>query len=1058
MKLYRILQRIDSKPNKKISIKVQRLLKWILLCEGSPARRSVPPPPPYSSVLTAAGLTHAISVEMGDKSLEWDRVPEVADIIAMLSSLVKHKPDNQGRVQLSHFTVKEFLTSSETEIAMQSDIPTTFVHKYLVSRQKDLDYLIDTSLTYLTLSNFHQPPMGHRDMSIKLLPEFPFYRYAALGLSQLLLDYDSSREETERFKQFFTVTPTQAFRFWFSAYAESQSLLHRSKALLTETLPLHYASLLALEQTCKRLREEGADLEMRTYSMLTPLHLAINGSWDTEFHNKIGIVYIRPTAAAEPQQIRVIRRLLENNKVNNSADLGSTAEISLRYNAKNLRKEETHTGLGDVLRVSPLCLAILRNKLGICECLLSMGASLDQTAAGLGENFTTIKAICKRLLPPSQIGDHMKAVLQHIIGEAGLEDELPHIRLLDVVPARGLWPPAPHGKAQILNTLRVDSLGALGKAIIEGEIHHVMHLIDNQSAVADHRHALLACQCKMWDAVAVLQEHNVLLTDTDYLSVYETYPEEARENLGQLEHRDINVPREKVVQLFRDNFVNFAGDFPDLQEMQYLLSRLNPQEYIQAVDTMNSHTTTNAPKAVRFMLSNNLLDSHKIKSLLLECCIYSPASPETRSLETLKALTEHNIDLNVVGTKGVAALHLAVQSRFLNHVRLLLTRGAAPDQYDKRGWTALHYAASESRYGGPSKEIVKLLLSVKFGVESLVDRQTFDGSTALHLAAREPEGLSVLKYILKFVKFRNTKDGCEATALYHAAAGGNHEAVRLLLKGQIFPLVAIDDQSDLHGSPLYAATLFAAQNDSTNTSIKLLLEAGADVNITGYGQPLGPPLFVAAIYGSRSLMQLFLNHGADIMTGSRRYKSLIHLATNLRRPDILLLLRDQTIKSAPKDCSESKLEVDRNKGVNISSTSEALEQLDRSRQSMIAQLGTSRQALILEGSPSESGDENTSDSELLIEDSNLKQDALEASLAEDHPATDSSSWTTWSSRSSSNSASSSHAPSVSIRSTRKTRLQGRWVRFKNAVFYRRHVRFKYTLSVGGTESGSLVDD
>jgi ankyrin repeat protein len=687
-----------------------------------------------------------------------------------------------------------------------------------------------------------------------------------------------------------------------------------------------------------------------------------------------------------------------------------------------------------------------------------MGASLGPTAAGLGENFATIKAICKRLPPPSKIGDHMKAVLQRIIGEAGLEDELPPIKLLDVVPGRTV-----RGKTQtgrILNTLRVDSLGALGKAIIEGEMDYVMHLISEQSAVADHRHALLACQCKMWDTVVSLQEHNVFLTDTDYLSVYETYPEEARENLGRLKHRDINVPREKVVQLFRDNFVNFAGDFPDLHEMQYLLSRLSPQEYIQTVDMMAGLITINAPKAVRFMLSNNLLDSNKIKSLLLECCIYSPASPEMRTLETLKALTDHNIDLNVVDMKGAAALHLAVQSRFPYHVRLLLTKGAAPDQYDKRGWTALHYAVTESRNGEPSKTIVKILLSVKFGAESLVARQAFDGSTALHLAAKEPNGISVLKCLLKVVKFRNAKDGCEATALYHAAARGNHEAVRLLLKGQILPLVGINDQSDLHGSPLYAATLFAAQNDSTNTSIKLLLEAGADVNITGNGQPLGPPLFVAAIHGSRSLMRLFLNHGADIMARSRRYRSLIHLATDLGRPDILLLLQDQMIKSVPTDCSESELEVVRNDKVNISNSSEILEQLDKSRQAMVAQLDTSRQALFPEGSPCESGDESTSDPELQSENSNLKQDALENPFAEDYLASDSSSWITCSSRLSSISEDSSSDSSVSRRSTRQTRSRSRWVRFKNALFYRRHGRHKYTLSVGGTESGSysFVDD
>jgi ankyrin repeat protein len=1054
LRLYRILQRIESKPNKKISIKVQRLLKWILAAESY--TRNV------DTVLTAAALTHAISVEAGDKSLDWDRIPEVTDIFAMLSSLVKHKPDEQGRVQLSHFTVKEFLTSSEAEIAMQSDVPTAFVHKYLVSPQKDLDYLIDTSLTYLTFRNLHQPPMESPDIA-KGISELTFYRYAASGLSYLFRDYDSSREETEPFKRFFTVTPTQAYMSWLELYA--LDFEHPRRPSVTETLPLHYACVVALEQTCKRLREEGADLEMRTPPLLTPLHLAINGSWDVTFHKKVGD---GDTKSVESHQVRAIRRLVENNNVNSGADLGSTTEISLQYTAGTFRNQ-TKPGINDVLHASPLCLAILRNKPDICECLLSMGASLDRTAAGLGEDFITIKAICKRLPPPSAIGDHMKAVLRRIISEAGLEDEIPSIKLLDVVAVSRLG-----GPTHITHTLRAHSLGALGEAILQRDINHVMYLISKQIAVADHRHALLACQCKMWDAVSIFQEQNVFLTDADNLSVYEAYPKEARKKLGRLGHRDINVPREKVVQLFRDNFVNFASEFPDLQEMQFLLSRLNPQEYVQTIGRMTSLTTINAPKAVRFMLSNNLLDAHKIKSMLLECCIWSPTIPENRSLETLKALTEHSIDLNVLDTKAAAPLHLAVQSRFLNHVRLLLNGGATPDHCDKRGCTALHYAVLNSPHGGPSKEIVKDLLSIKFGAKSLVTRQAFDGSTALHLAAKEPEGLTVLKFLLKVVEFRNTKDGCGATALYHAAAGGNHEAVRLLLKGQIFPLVGIDDQSDLHGSPLYAATLFAAQNDSINTSIKLLLEAGADVNIAGHGQPLGPPLFVAAIYGSRSLMRLFFNHGADIMSGSRRYRSLIHLATDLRRPDILLLLQDKITKSVtPKN------KVNISSQGDISSGSGILDQLERSTQAMIAQLDTSRQAMIMEGSPSDSSDETDSDTELPIEDSNLTQDVLEAPLAEDYQASDSSSWITCYSRSSSVSTGtsrisrsylasrSSSYSSLSKRSTRETRSQSSWVRFKNAVFYRRHGRPKYgrpeyKLRVAGTANGteysSLVDD
>jgi hypothetical protein len=204
--MYSILENIDSAyANMSIPVFVQRLLKWIVLetyfYQGAK---------PFWTVLTLTGLTHAITIESGDDSLDRERVPEEADVIGWLSSLIKHKCDDRGQLHLSHFTVKEFLLSPP------SDVKSETARKYLVNRESALDYLVETCSTYLSLDDFATAsPIYPSGSDVDYFFEtFPFYEHAAVRFRFYLERYESSQEEPLPLKRFFAVPETVPYKRW----------------------------------------------------------------------------------------------------------------------------------------------------------------------------------------------------------------------------------------------------------------------------------------------------------------------------------------------------------------------------------------------------------------------------------------------------------------------------------------------------------------------------------------------------------------------------------------------------------------------------------------------------------------------------------------------------------------------------------------------------------------------------------------------------------------------------------------------------------------------------
>ena len=240
----------------------------------------------------------------------------------------------------------------------------------------------------------------------------------------------------------------------------------------------------------------------------------------------------------------------------NGANLARKTEVELDYTTDIGRRgvdiASKPIGLTQTLHLSPLCLAIKRREPNTCEYLLSMGASLSPTPGGLGIDYINIKVLCRRLPEegPHAASQPMIAVLQLIVSEAGLGNEIQLIGLLNAGPV-----------SRSLDAFEAESLGILGSAILKRDSDEVESLPHDQ-AKPNYRHFLLACQTKQCVITSLLYLYNVPLTDADLLSVYDAYPLNARERFGPLEKLRISANPEKVVQLFRNNFVTFSWSFP----------------------------------------------------------------------------------------------------------------------------------------------------------------------------------------------------------------------------------------------------------------------------------------------------------------------------------------------------------------------------------------------------------------------------------------------------------------------------------------------------------------
>lgn len=138
--------------------------------------------------------------------------------------------------------------------------------------------------------------------------------------------------------------------------------------------------------------------------------------------------------------------------------------------------------------------------------------------------------------------------------------------------------------------------------------------------------------------------------------------------------------------------------------------------------------------------------------------------------EVAEVLIDAGTDINARNLEGVTSISKAVQGNYPELVRLLIEKGADVNLKDDSGTNPILIAEMEGY-----TNITALLLPV-----SDVNVSTAGGATPLHMAASR--GLGDIQSLLDRGAMVNVADNRGWTPLHVAAAGGNMEAVRILLE------------------------------------------------------------------------------------------------------------------------------------------------------------------------------------------------------------------------------------------------------------------------------------
>ncbi|KAH8786249.1 hypothetical protein BGZ57DRAFT_818295, partial [Hyaloscypha finlandica] len=265
----RILERLDRTLSHKAKTYLKRTLKWLVLNDGQD----------YDSTITLPALCQAISIEDEHTRLENDAIPDEICIIEWCSSLARRNSE-KNTLELSHFTVKEFLLSAEASV----DSPVA--RKYLVHKSTDLTYLAKTCLGYLGLDDFCiVMDVGNVSESKRFHDNFPFYNCAA----SLFFDYLNIPQLEDQadlqLRRFFTPQANENFFLWRQHFVpgsfgiEEMDIEWNSGSEVNLT-PLHLACELLLKNTTGRLLSEGADPNATCKYFGTPLaRLFLSGEW-----------------------------------------------------------------------------------------------------------------------------------------------------------------------------------------------------------------------------------------------------------------------------------------------------------------------------------------------------------------------------------------------------------------------------------------------------------------------------------------------------------------------------------------------------------------------------------------------------------------------------------------------------------------------------------------------------------------------------------------------------------------------------------------------------------
>jgi ankyrin repeat protein len=235
---------------------------------------------------------------------------------------------------------------------------------------------------------------------------------------------------------------------------------------------------------------------------------------------------------------------------------------------------------------------------------------------------------------------------------------------------------------------------------------------------------------------------------------------------------------------------------------------------------------------------------------------------KARDVAAVRALLEHDVDVNAPAPDGVTALHWAADRGDAELLDLLLRAGARVNAQSDSGATPLWLASTN----GHADAVIRLLAA---GADPNVALRF--GETPLMAAANIGHRIIVESLVAAGADVNTTESRTGQTALMWAAAEGHVDVAKVLLERRAAVHV--------RASGGFTALLFAAQGGKLEAA-RLLVGAGAEVDQASDDGVT--PLIVAAMNGHQELTIFLLEQRGNPNLADFKGFTSLHYAARRR--------------------------------------------------------------------------------------------------------------------------------------------------------------------------------
>lgn len=658
----RILSRVNQ-GNPETQKLVRRALRWIAN--------------EVSLDFTVEALCEAVSIDLGSTRRNAEAISDDSEILRGCSSLVR-RSQNGDRLELAHFTVKEFLQQIDPERD-----PSIAPYRYDFINNELI--IAKVCLTYLMFDDFGRGGLFKEQVSELRFQEYPFREYALVRWwhgENLVEDFSSDPEVFALLQRLFNpskpnnlVSWAQDLIFWWKDY---RSLFDNEVDIinsgLAEATPLHYAAILGLAEVCGWLIGSGCDVN-RNSKFGTPLHCALleRRAFFGRFSNPVENFGFIPCDFHKAETVELL--------------LEAGADPNCYYRS-------------DIRTLSSLSIVLYTRDHDIAVKLLDKGAIVDSNCLGALESKTSVDMFSS---------EEISEIVGHIT-----ED---NIRQEDTTRLIKLALESEASEAtrlmQLSNDLPLQNLQYeqyLRTTAEYGQVEMVMNLLEAQK---------LDVNAADGDTGLTALHH---AAKTDQLGVAQVLLDRGAD-LNGLDNQRRTALHHSTVSGETKCLQFFLQKYPD-----------NSNRDLEGMTVRNLAAPEGNPEALCILSTTHNQSASFIDLKADNGATALLYAAENGNAEAISLLLSAGSDLSETDSDGCTSLHYAVKSGSLEAVEILAKRAGLPDVVTHDGSTALHYAIS----GSPYKLAELLRILIENGVDPCKARN--DECTPLHILVNMIKG------------------------------------------------------------------------------------------------------------------------------------------------------------------------------------------------------------------------------------------------------------------------------------------------------------------------------